>query len=135
MFFQISKCVFLFFFSLKGLLRFPHFQMLTSSSLSSSSVYLTFPSSLRTASIKRGFPSKKKKKPTKIKKKKKSILLPERREFAARDHISKVKKKWNYRQWSTRKEKEIGLPKESLAPCPQMRCHWQGSQLPPLKGP
>ena len=37
-------------------------------------------------------------------------------------------------KWSTQKEREIGLPKEPLAPIPQMRCLWQGSHLPPLNG-
>lgn len=76
-------------FFLKRLLSYPHFQLLTShcpSSLSSSSVYFRFPSLLRNASTKWGFP-RKKKKPTK----KKSTLLQERREFTAGDHVSKVK--------------------------------------------
>lgn len=49
-------------FFLKRLLSYPHFQLLTSHcpSLSSSSVYFRFPSLLRNASTKWGFPRKKK---------------------------------------------------------------------------
>lgn len=75
------------YFFLKRLLSFPHFQLLTSlwpSTLSSPSIYLTFPSSPRTTSTKRGFPSKKI--PTKKKKINSDIG---KRESVAGDHVNK----------------------------------------------
>lgn len=111
------------YFPLKRLLSFPPFQWLTPlypSRLSLSSVYLIFPNSLRATSTK-GF--SKWKTPTKEK-----INQP----FCRKSH--RQNEKWNHRQWSTQRENEIELPKESLASLPQMRCVWQGSQLPPLKG-
>lgn len=114
--------VVLFFFS-QETSYFPPFQWLTSlwpSGLSLSSVYLIFPSSLRTTSMK-GFSKWKKSHKEKI-----------NQPFCRRSH--RQSDKWNYRQSSTEKEDEIELPKESLASFPQMRRVWQGPQLPPLKG-
>lgn len=78
------------FFPLKRFLSFLHFQFLISHwplSLSPSSVYLTLPGSLRTTLNKEGFSKQKKN----SQKENKSTLPQGSREFAAGDHISKVK--------------------------------------------
>lgn len=125
MFFPIAK----FFFFLRDLLASLIFNCSHwPSSLSSSSVYLTFPSLLRTTSTKGVFQAKK---------------------FPPKKISSATVKKWNRHrrsckqsetylgitgEWSTQEERETGLPKEAPAPLPQKICLWQGSIYPHSTG-
>lgn len=81
------------------------------SSLSSSSVYLTFPSLLKTTSTKRGFPSKK------IPTKKKSTLLQWRSEIATGGHVNKVKRIWGLQaSGPPRRREKLDCPRHPLLP-------------------
>lgn len=98
------------------------------SSLSSSSVYLTFPSLLRTTSTKGVFQAKK------FPPKKVSSATVKKRNC----HRRSCKQSETYLgitgEWSTQEERETGLPKEAPAPLPQKICLWQGSTYPHSTG-
>lgn len=95
------------------------------SSLSSSSVYLTFPSLLRTTSTKGVFQAKK------FPPKKISSATVKKRNC----HRRSCKQSETYLgitgEWSTQEERETGLPKEAPAPLPQ-KMSLEGVHLPSL---